>query len=91
MPTVVVDAYTGQLIIQSPYESVRGYFVAGLLVISIVVICRLAFVRNNTYTTTVRLHLSSPPSSSAQQQEQGGLRTAGNAFAGLAADRKKEA
>lgn len=55
MPSVVVDAYTGQLVMHTPYDSVRGYFVEALLVISIIVICRLAFVRNNTYTTTVYL------------------------------------
>lgn len=55
MPSVVVDAYTGQLVMHAPYDAVRGYFVAGLLVISIIVISRLTFVRNNTYTTTVHL------------------------------------
>ncbi len=53
MPTVVIDSYTGRLSMRTPYDSVRGYFVEALLVISIIVISRLTFVRKNTYTTTV--------------------------------------
>lgn len=53
MPSVVIDTYTGELVMHTPYDAVRGYFVEALLVISIVVISRLTFVRNNTYTTTV--------------------------------------
>ena len=55
MPSVVIDAYTGELVMHTPYDAVRGYFVEALLVISIVVISRLTFVRNNTYTTHVVL------------------------------------
>lgn len=55
MPTVVIDTYTGELVMHTPYDAVRGYFVEALLVISILVISRLTFVRNNTYTTTVLL------------------------------------
>ena len=53
MPSVVIDTYTGELVMHTPYDSVRGYFVEALLVISIIVIARLTFVRNNTYVTTV--------------------------------------
>jgi hypothetical protein len=53
MPSVVIDTYTGELVMHTPYDAVRGYFVEALLVISIIVISRLTFVRNNTYTTTV--------------------------------------
>ena len=55
MPSVVIDTYTGELVMHTPYDSVRGYFVEALLFISIIVISRLTFVRNNTYTTTVNL------------------------------------
>ena len=51
----VIDTYTGELVMHTPYDAVRGYFVEALLVISILVISRLTFVRNNTYTTTVVL------------------------------------
>ena len=49
----MIDTYTGELVMHTPYDAVRGYFVEALLVISILVISRLTFVRNNTYTTTV--------------------------------------
>jgi hypothetical protein len=39
----------------TPYYAVRGYFVEALLVISIIVISRLTFVRNNVYTTVVEV------------------------------------
>lgn len=55
MPSVVIDTYTGELVMHTPYDAVRGYFVEALLVISIIVISRLTFVRNNTYTTTVKI------------------------------------
>jgi hypothetical protein len=55
MPTVVIDAYTGRLAMRTPYDAVRGYFVEALLVISIIVISRLTFVRNNTYRTSVEV------------------------------------
>jgi hypothetical protein len=55
MPSVVIDTYTGELVMHTPYDAVRGYFVEALLFISIVVISRLTFVRNNTYTTHVVL------------------------------------
>jgi hypothetical protein len=55
MPSVVIDAYTGQLVMHTPYDAVRGYFVEALLVISIIVISRLTFVRNNVYTTVVEV------------------------------------
>jgi hypothetical protein len=58
MPSVVVDAYTGQFIMHTPYDAVRGYFVEALLVISIIVISRLTFVRNNTYNTVVHVNPS---------------------------------
>ena len=44
-----MDAYTGKLAVHMPYDSVRGYFVEALLVISILVITRLSFIRNVTY------------------------------------------
>ena len=44
-----MDAYTGRLAVHMPYDSVRGYFVEALLVVSIIVITRLSFVRNVTY------------------------------------------
>ena len=52
MPSVVIDTYTGELVMHTPYDAVRGYFVEALLVVSILVISRLTFVRNNTYVTT---------------------------------------
>ena len=55
MPSVVIDTYTGQLVMHTPYDAVRGYFVEALLVISIIVISRLTFVRNNVYTTVVEV------------------------------------
>ncbi len=68
MPSVVIDAYTGQLVMHTPYDAVRGYFVEALLVISIIVISRLTFVRNNVYTTTFHiLPPSYPPQSQLQQ------------------------
>jgi hypothetical protein len=67
MPSVVIDTYTGELVMHTPYDAVRGYFVEALLVISIIVISRLTFVRNNTYNTTVQLlpAVSSSSSSSS--------------------------
>lgn len=62
LPTVVIDAYTGQLTMHLPYDAVRGYFVEALLIISIIVISRLTFVRSNTYTTVVYSSLSDPGS-----------------------------
>ena len=53
MPSVVIDTYTGELVMHTPYDAVWGYFVEALQVISIIIISRLMFVRNNTYTTTV--------------------------------------
>lgn len=53
MPSVAIDPYTGQLIMHTPYDAVRGYFVEALLVLSIIAISRLTFVRNNVYTTVV--------------------------------------
>ena len=58
MPSVVVDAYTGQLVMHTPYNAVRGYFVEALLVISIIVISRLTFVRNNVYTSTFEVKVA---------------------------------
>jgi hypothetical protein len=55
MPSVVIDTYTAELVMHTPYDAVQGYFVEALLVISILVILRLTFVRNNTYTTHVKL------------------------------------
>ena len=40
MPSVVIDTYTGELVMHTPYDAVRGYFVEALLVISILVISR---------------------------------------------------
>lgn len=57
MPSVAIDAYTGQLVMRTPYDAVRGYFVEALLVLSIIAISRLTFVRNNVYTTVVHLPL----------------------------------
>lgn len=51
-PTIVMDAYTGKLAVYMPYDTVRGYFVEALLIISILVITRLSFVRNITYNVT---------------------------------------
>ena len=58
MPSVAIDAYTGQLVMRTPYDAVRGYFVEALLVLSIIAISRLTFVRNNAYTTVVHLGTS---------------------------------
>jgi hypothetical protein len=65
MPSVVIDAYTGQLVMHTPYDAVRGYFVEALLVISIIVISRLTFVRNNVYTTTFQVVAPTAASSTA--------------------------
>jgi hypothetical protein len=67
MPTVVIDSYTGRLSMRTPYNAVRGYFVEALLVISIIVISRLTFIRNNTYRTTV---IEVPQDSVAAKKEQ---------------------
>lgn len=67
MPSVVIDAYTGQLVMHTPYDAVRGYFVEALLVISIIVISRLTFVRNNVYTSNFSVL---PSAASVQQQKQ---------------------
>ena len=40
MHSVVIDTYTGELVMHTPYDAVRGYFVEALLVISILVISR---------------------------------------------------
>lgn len=63
MPSVVIDAYTGQLVMHTPYDAVRGYFVEALLVISIIVISRLTFVRNNVYTSNFTVSLPAPNNS----------------------------
>jgi hypothetical protein len=52
---------------RTPYDAVRGYFVEALLVISIIVISRLTFIRNNTYRTTV---IEVPQDSVAAKKEQ---------------------
>lgn len=59
VPSVVIDTYTGRLVVRMPYDAVRGYFIEALLVISIIVITRLSFVRNVTYKITL------PPSAAA--------------------------
>jgi hypothetical protein len=71
MPSVVIDTYTGELVMHTPYDSVRGYFVEALLFISIIVISRLTFVRNNTYTTTVNLGSGSSGSAAAAGSAKG--------------------
>lgn len=53
VPSVVIDTYTGRLVVNMPYDAVRGYFIEALLVISIIVITRLSFVRNVTYKITL--------------------------------------
>ena len=50
LATVVLDAYTGRLIITTPYSALRSYFLETLLVISVITIARLAMVR------TVEVH-----------------------------------
>lgn len=50
LATVVLDAYTGRLIITTPYSALRSYFLETLLVVSIITIARLAMVR------TVEVH-----------------------------------
>lgn len=62
MPSVAIDSYTGQLVMHTPYDAVRGYFVEALLVLSIIAISRLTFVRNNVYTTVVEMGDSSKKS-----------------------------
>lgn len=49
VPSVVVDTFTGKLMMRMPYDAVRGHFIEALLVISIIVITRLTFVRNVSY------------------------------------------
>lgn len=49
VPSIVVDTYTGKLVVRMPYDAVRSYFIEALLIISIIVITRLSFVRNVTY------------------------------------------
>ena len=77
VPSVVVDTYTGRLVVKMPYDAVRGYFIEALLVISIIVITRLSFVRNVTYklqmpaapTTAVPAVPASAQQQQAQQQQ----------------------
>ncbi len=69
MPSIVIDTYTGELVMHTPYDAVRGYFVEALLVISIVVISRLAFVRSNTYTTSVSLSMASAANGSREKRQ----------------------
>ncbi len=61
VPSVVVDTYTGRLVVRMPYDAVRGYFIEALLVISIIVITRLSFVRNVTYKITIPPSLAAVP------------------------------
>jgi hypothetical protein len=65
VPIVVVDTYTGNMMMHIPYSGVRGYFVEALLLISIVVIARLTFVRNTTFVTFVPIAEHSAVDSSA--------------------------
>ena len=62
VPSVVVDTYTGRLVVRMPYDAVRGYFIEALLVISIIVITRLSFVRNVTYKVAL------PPAPAQQKR-----------------------
>ena len=59
VPSVVVDTFSGKLVMRMPYDAVRGYFIEALLVISIIVITRLSFVRNVTYKIVIPSSLSS--------------------------------
>lgn len=43
--TVAVDVYNGKIVLVPPYSALREYFLETLLVISVLVIARLAFVR----------------------------------------------
>lgn len=43
---VVVDVYTGRLVVVIPYNSLRSYFLETLLVISVIGIARLSLVRS---------------------------------------------
>ena len=67
VPSVVVDTYTGRLVVRMPYDAIRGYFIEALLVISIIVITRLSFVRNVTYKIT--LPATTAAAAAIQQQK----------------------
>jgi hypothetical protein len=43
---VVVDVYTGRLVVVIPYNSLRSYFLETLLVVSVIAIARLSLVRS---------------------------------------------
>jgi hypothetical protein len=62
VPSVVVDTFTGKLMMRMPYDAVRGYFIEALLVISIIVITRLTFVRNVQYKIVLPPPSSNPSS-----------------------------
>ena len=48
LASVVVDVYTGKLVLVNSYNLIRSYFLETLLIISIIAIARLALVRNIT-------------------------------------------
>lgn len=52
LATVVLDAYTGRLIITTPYSALRSYFLETLLVVSVITIARLTMVR----TVEIKAH-----------------------------------
>lgn len=43
--TVAVDVYTGRMVVVPPYSTLRERFLETLLLISVLVIARLAFLR----------------------------------------------
>lgn len=65
VPSVVVDTFTGRLVVRMPYDAVRGYFIEALLVISIIVITRLSFVRNVAYKITLPASAGQAPAAAA--------------------------
>jgi hypothetical protein len=46
LASIVIDVYTGQLVIVNSYSAIRPLFLEALLVLCIIIIARLTFVRN---------------------------------------------
>lgn len=52
LASLVIDVYTGQLIVVNSYNAIRSLFLEALLVICIIIIARLSFVRTVTQSVT---------------------------------------
>jgi hypothetical protein len=53
LASLVIDVYTGQLIVVNSYNAIRSLFLEALLVLCIIIIARLSFVRNITNAVPV--------------------------------------